>query len=280
MLQSLCTPFLLQSLRTPMLFDGWLIDWVRGNASKSAHSHVIRWLIDWLSTRICFKVCAPRFCFKVCALPCYSMVDWLIEYKEMPQSLRTPMLFDGWLIDWVQGNASKSAHSHVIRWLIDWLSTRICLKVWAPRFCFKVCALPCYSMVDWLIEYEDMPQSLGIPFLLQSLRTLKNRHFPETNRPNSANSSLPMGLVIVLRLKQKWRQSLRWLSRKMEKNYRQCLPNQSINHRNTWECADFEAYPRAVHTKFDTKKFHSNFIIFFVFNDVQTLCYSSSIYFL
>ena len=65
--QSLRTPFLLQSLCTPMLFDGWLIDWVRGYASKSAHpvfasksahSHVIRWLIDWLSTRICFKVCA------------------------------------------------------------------------------------------------------------------------------------------------------------------------------------------------------------------------------
>ena len=118
-------------------------------ASKSAHSHVIRWLIDWLSTRICLKVCAPRFCFKVCALPCYPMVDWLIEYEDMPQSLRTPfllqslrtpMLFDGWLIDWVRGYASKSAHpvfasksahSHVIRWLIDWLSTRTCLKVCA-----------------------------------------------------------------------------------------------------------------------------------------------------
>ena len=33
-------------------------DDIRGYASKSAHSHVIRWLIDRLSTRICFKVCA------------------------------------------------------------------------------------------------------------------------------------------------------------------------------------------------------------------------------
>ena len=64
----------------------------------------------------------------------------------------------------VPGYASKSAHSDVIRWLIDWLGTRICLKVWA---------LPCYPMVDWLIGYEDMPQSLGTPFLLQSLCTLK-----------------------------------------------------------------------------------------------------------
>ena len=29
------------------------------------------------------------------------MVDWLIEYEDMPQSLRIPMLFDGWLIDWL-----------------------------------------------------------------------------------------------------------------------------------------------------------------------------------
>ena len=28
MLQSLRTSFLLQKLRTPMLFNGWLIDWV------------------------------------------------------------------------------------------------------------------------------------------------------------------------------------------------------------------------------------------------------------
>ena len=31
--------------------------------------------------------------------------------------------------------------------------TRICLKVCAPRFCFTVCALPFYSMVDWLIGW-------------------------------------------------------------------------------------------------------------------------------
>ena len=73
--------------------------------SKSAHSHVIRWLIDWLSTRICLKVCA---------LPCYSMVDWLIEYEDMSQSLRTPMLFNGWLIDWV--NVACSFFSFFVRY--------------------------------------------------------------------------------------------------------------------------------------------------------------------
>ena len=31
--------------------------------------------------------------------------------------------------------------------------TRTCLKVCAPQFCFKVCALSCYSIVDWLIEW-------------------------------------------------------------------------------------------------------------------------------
>ena len=64
----------------------------------------------------------------------------------------------------VRGYISKSAHSDVIQWLIDRLTTRICLKV---------CALWRYSMVDWSIDYEDMPQSLRTPFLLQSLRTLK-----------------------------------------------------------------------------------------------------------
>ena len=112
------------------------------SASKSAHSHAIQWLIDWLSTRICLKVCAPRFCFQVCALPCYSMIDWLIEYEDMSQSLRTPMLFDDWLIDWVRGYVSKSAH-------------------------------------------------------------FKNRYFPEKNRPNSANPSLPMGIVMILHIKTK-----------------------------------------------------------------------------
>ena len=43
---------------------------VRGFVSKSAHPHVIQWLIDRLSTRICLQVCA---------LPCYSMIDWSIE---------------------------------------------------------------------------------------------------------------------------------------------------------------------------------------------------------
>ena len=70
-----------------------------------------------------------------------------VQYEGMPQSLRTPMLFDGWLIDWVRGYASKSAH-------------------------------------------------------------FKNWYFPETNRPNSANFSLSMGIVIILRKKQKWRRNL------------------------------------------------------------------------
>ena len=154
-----------------------------------------------------------KICFKVCAFPCYSMVDWLIEYEGMPQSLYIPMLFNGWLIDWIRGHASKSVHSHVIQWLIDWLNTRICLKV---------CAFPCYSMVDWLIEYEGMLQGLCISMLFNGwlidwvrgyaskFAHFKNRYFPETTLPNSADSSLPMGTVIVLLVKQKWRQNLRW----------------------------------------------------------------------
>ena len=85
-----------QSLRTPMLFDGRLIDWLIGyeDMPQSLRTPILfdGRLIDWLSTRICLEVCA---------LPCYSMVDWLIEYEYMPQSLCTPMLFDGWLIDWL-----------------------------------------------------------------------------------------------------------------------------------------------------------------------------------
>ena len=122
--------------------------------------------------------------------------------------------------------------------------------------------------------YEDTPRSLRTPFLLQSLRTLtlfngwlidwlrgyasksahfENRSFPETNRPNAANSSPPMGIAIVLCIKRKRRRNLRWFSTKNGKKYKQRLPNQSINPRIIWECADFaaktgcadfETYPR------------------------------------
>ena len=40
----------------------------------------------------------------------------LTRYEDMPQSPRTPMLCDGWLIDWVRGYASQSAHFKN-RWL-------------------------------------------------------------------------------------------------------------------------------------------------------------------
>ena len=153
---------------------------VRGCVSKSAHSHVIRWLIDWLieyedvsqslRTPMLFDGwlidwLSTKMCLKVCALPCYSMVDWLI--------------------DWVRRCVSKSAHSHVIRWLIDWLieyedvsqslRTPMLFDGWlidwlSTKMCLKVCALPCYSMVDWLIdwliEYEDVSQSMRTPMLL------------------------------------------------------------------------------------------------------------------
>ena len=35
-------------------------------------------------------------------------------------------------------------------------STRNRLKVCAPRFCCKVCALPCYPRVDWLIDWVNV----------------------------------------------------------------------------------------------------------------------------
>ena len=50
-----------QSLHTPMLFDGWLIDWVRG------YAHAPMLFDGWL-------------------------IDWLIEYEDMSQSLRIPLL--------------------------------------------------------------------------------------------------------------------------------------------------------------------------------------------
>ena len=189
------------------------------------HSPVIRWLIDWLSTRTCLKVCAPRFCLKVCALPCYAMVDWLIEYEDMPQSLRTPflpqslctpLLCDGWLIDWVRGHASKSAHpvfasksvhSPVMRWLIDWLSTRTCLKVCAP----------------WkLIIPGNKPTKVG---QLQPSYGHSNRASYKTRRKTESEM----------------------VSYKKRKKYQQRLLNQSINHWIRWECAHFEANPPALY---------------------------------
>ena len=112
------------------------------------------------------------------------------RYEDMPQSLRTSMLFCGWLIDWVQGYASKSAH----------------------------------------------------PVFASKSAHFENRYFPETNRPNSANSSLPMGIVIILRMKQNWTRNLRWFPTKNGKKCKQRLLNQSINHWIIWERADFEAY--------------------------------------
>ena len=97
-------------------------------------------------TRICLKVCAPRGCYEVCALSCYSTLDWLIEYEDMPQSLCTPMLFNAWLIDW----------------LIEYEDMPQSLRI---RMLFNA------WLIDWLIEYEDMPQSLRTPCLLRSLRT-------------------------------------------------------------------------------------------------------------
>ena len=45
----------------------------------------------------------------------------------------------------------------------------------------------------------------------------------------------------------------------MEKEYKQRLPNQSINHRITWEWADFETYPLAV------------YLLFFFFSSTQNV---------
>ena len=42
----------------------------------------------------------------------------------------------------------------------------------------------------------------------------KNRYLPVTNWPNSANSSLPARIVIILRVQQKPKHNLRWFSRK------------------------------------------------------------------
>ena len=67
--------------------DGPIIEeWTRLNIDGSAWNRILGagpnrplWSRRY-STRVCLKVCAPRFCFK---------------------SLCSPMLFGGWLIDWV-----------------------------------------------------------------------------------------------------------------------------------------------------------------------------------
>ena len=102
-------------------------------------------------------------------------------------------------------------------------STRICLQVCAPRFCFKVCAL-------WKsILPGKKPTKLG---QLQPTYGLNNRASYKTKVKTESK------MVFY---------------KKMEKKYKQSLPNQSINHRITWEsaefaaktgCADFKIYPR------------------------------------
>ena len=110
----------------------------------------------------------------------------------------------------VRGYASKSAHSHVIRWLIDRLTTRICFKVCAPRFCFKVNALKKSTLP------RNNPTKLG---QLQPT-------YGHSDRPSYKTKMKTESKMIFYK--------------KVEKEYRQPLVNQSINHRITWECADFE----------------------------------------
>ena len=130
---------------------------------------------------------------------------------------------------------------------IEWTSTTQCS--WSLA----------YKVKSELKQGRSHGESEGVNFaffpLLQRGYTsksahFKNRYFPETNRPNSANSSLPMGIVIVLRIKQKWRRNLRWFpTENGKKKYKQRSFNQSINHWIAWECADFEAYPHTVSTQ-------------------------------
>ena len=56
----------------------------------------------------------------------------------------------------------------------------------------------------------------------------ENRYFPEKNRPNSANSSLPMGIGIIHWIKNKWWPNLRWLFRNNGEEM-QATFTQSIN---------------------------------------------------
>ena len=78
-----------------------------------------------------------------------------------------------------------------------------------------------------------------------------------------------MGIVIILRTKQKWRRNLRWFSTKKGKETRQRLPNQSINHWITWECADFAAYPPSglfdVYVMIEALKRHLRFLTRYTF---------------
>ena len=102
----------------------------------------------------------------------------------------------------VRGCASKSAHSPVIRCLIDWLSTRVCLKV---------CAL-------WKsILPGNKPTKLG---QLQPI-------YGHSDYPSYETKVKTESKMVSYK---KWK-----------KNYKQRPPNQSINHRITYECTDFAA---------------------------------------
>ena len=85
----------------------------------------------------------------------------------------------------------------------------------------------------------------------------KSRCFLEKNRLNSANSSLPMGIEIILCIKQKWRPDLRWRFRengkKVQARFTQSI-NQPSNHRG---CADFETHPRILCSMMDSDCIHS-----------------------
>ena len=83
----------------------------------------------------------------------------------------------------------------------------------------------------------------------------RNRYFPETNRPTSANSSLTMGLVIILRIKQKSRPNLGWFSRKNGKKV-PATCTQSINQptncmgvRRLWSIPSYNSsfFPSKMH---------------------------------
>ena len=127
-------------------------------AEKHVHCFRVKWLL-WPPARSPLENTAWQWHFTFQSIFLYSR--WLISFVSCSSPVEIWCLNSERAVRGYASKsahpvfASKSAHSHVIRWLIDWLSTRICLKVCAPRFCFKVCAL-------WkLILSGNKPTKLG-----------------------------------------------------------------------------------------------------------------------
>ena len=103
-----------------------------------------------------------------------------------------------------------------------------------PLFHFPL--LPRPKLVTDLQLVRGMDPNYTHPLFAPNYTHFWNLNFSETIQPNSAWSSLPMCVVLILSMKENETPQVEWFCRKKGKKLRAAHINHSINHPITWEC--------------------------------------------